>query len=165
MKSTDEHNENRAPAIEDIAASDIDNRICWNDYNISGDIEEIKKILRVIGRMNIGIGDIIYTLSTTNANYVTTGKGTGPNRLLIALKEAIDKLPVKLEDIDRPIVNVWTGKGNSRPVKITEIVAAMHTQLLDIIPQLDLFWGVADDPALNDDVKVTLIAVNRHKLC
>lgn len=163
MKATDQHNENRGPAIEDIArviaARDIDSIICWKDYHISGDIEEIKKVVRVLGRINIDIGDIIYTLSTTNANYVTTGNGAGPQRVLIALKQAIDRLPVDLHDIEKMIVNVWTVDSH---VTMTEI-ATMQDYLLDILPELDLFWGVADGPTLNyDDVKITLIAVNKH---
>lgn len=82
----------------------------------------------------------------------------------MALKQAIDKLPVSLHDIDRMIVNVWTGKGNCRPIRMPEM-GAMQDYLLDILPELALFWGVAVDPTLNEDIKVTLIAVNKYNLC
>lgn len=149
---------------EAVIMGDIDNKIDWNDYYISGDIEEIKRITRAFGSFDIGVDDIICTLSTTNTNYVMTGKGIGSKRILMALKQAIDKLPVSLNDIDRMIVNVWTGKGNCRPVRMLEM-GAMQDYLLDILPELDLFWGIAVDPTLNEDIKITLIAVNKHNLC
>lgn len=149
---------------EAVIMGDIDNKIDWNDYYISGDIEEIRRITRAFGSFDIGVDDIICTLSTTNTNYVTTGKGIGSKRVLMALKQAIDKLPVSLHDIDRMIVNVWTGKGNCRPIRMPEM-GAMQDYLLDILPELALFWGVAVDPTLNEDIKVTLIAVNKYNLC
>lgn len=76
MEASDKHNEypDFEVATRRIAQSDIDNRINWDDYFIIGDIEEIKKIACVHGIINIGVDNIISTLSTTNTNYVTSGK-------------------------------------------------------------------------------------------
>ena len=89
METPDKHNEYMD--FEE-SASYIDNIINWNNYHILGDIEEIKNIILANGIINIDIGDIIYTLSTTNANYVTSGIGIGPNKILTALNQAIDQL-------------------------------------------------------------------------
>lgn len=145
-----------------IVSYDIDNIINWNKYYVSGDIEEIKKIARVIGIINIGVNDLIHTLSTTNTNYITSGNGTGPKRIPIALKHAIDRLPVKLQDIEKMIVYVWINKCNT--VSIREI-GTMARRLGISLREIDIIWGVALDPHIDEDVKITLIAVNKHKLC
>lgn len=166
-KETDKNNESRDMLFEEaammIVSSDIDNIISWNDYYVSGDIDEIKKIARIPGIINIGVDDIISTLSTTNTNYVVSGKGTGPKKILIALNNAVDKLPVKLRDIEKIIVNVWINRW--RPVEMQEIKALVE-HLGDTMSELSLIWGVAVDPNINDaDIKITLVAVNKNRLC
>ena len=166
-KETDKNNESRDMLFEKasmmIGSSDIDNILNWKDYYISGDIDEIKKIARIPGIINIGVDDIISTLSTTNTNYVTSGKGSGPERILIALNDAVDKLPVKLQDIEKMIVNIWTKR--CRPVEMQEIKTLVE-HLGDTMSELSLIWGVAVDPNINDaDIKITLVAVNKNRLC
>ena len=146
-----------------IVPSAIDNIINWNNYHILGDIEEIKNIVHTHGIINIDIGDIIPTLSTTNANYVTSGIGVGPNRILTALNHAIDQLPVELQDIEKMIVNVWTSE--FKPVVMSEIKAMVKRLEYTLPEEINLIWGVAIDSDINEDIKITLIAVNRHKLC
>lgn len=83
--------------------------------------------------------------------------------MLIALNNAVDKLPVKLKDIEKMIINIWTNR--SRPVEMQEIKALVE-HLDDAMPELSLIWGVAVDPNINDaDIKITLVAVNKHRLC
>lgn len=146
-----------------IVPSDIDNIINWNNYHILGDIEEIKNIVHTHGIINIDIGDIIPTLSTTNANYVTSGIGVGPNRILTALNHAIDQLPVELQDIEKMIVNVWTSE--FKPVVMSEIKAMVKRLEYTLPEEINLIWGVAIDSDINEDIKITLIAVNRYKVC
>lgn len=164
MEAPDKHNEymDFEEAARMMVQSDIDNIISWNDYLVTGDIEEIKKIVRSHGIINIGVDDIISTLSTTNTNYVTSGIGIGPDRILTALNHAIDQLPVELQDIQKMIVNVWTSE--FKPVVMSEI-KAMVKRLGYTLPVINLIWGVAVDPDMKEDIKITLIAVNKHKLC
>lgn len=164
MKAPDKLNESTdsEEALKMIISSDIDNMINWNDYHISGDIEEIKEIVRVHGIINIGVDDIICTMSTTNMNYVTTGKGRGSKRVLIALKQAIERLPVKLQDIEKVIVNVWVS--GCHPILMSEIKGIVK-HFGYKFREMDLIWGVAVDTEISEDIKITLIAVNRHRLC
>lgn len=145
-----------------IVLSDIDNIINWNDYHIAGDIEEIKKIVRAHGIINIGVEDIVSTLSTTNTNYVTSGTGMGEDRVMMALNRAVHRLPVKLQDIEKVIVHVWISE--QYPILMSEIKGMVKCFGYKI-PEIDLIWGVAVDSDINEDIKITLIAVNRHKLC
>lgn len=164
MEAPDKHNEymDFEEAARMMVQSEIVNIISWNDYLVTGDIEEIKKIVRSHGIINIGVDDIISTLSTTNTNYVTSGIGIGPDRILTALNHAIDQLPVELQDIQKMIVNVWTSE--FKPVVMSEI-KAMVKRLGYTLPVINLIWGVAVDPDMKEDIKITLIAVNKHKLC
>lgn len=143
-------------------SSDIDNIINWNAYYISGDIEEIKKIARAHGIINIGVEDIISTLSTTNTNYITSGESSGEDRVIMALNHAVHKLPVELLNIEKVIVNVWVSECHQ--ILMSEI-KGMVKYFGYKFPEIDLIWGVAVDSDINEDIKITLIAVNRHKLC
>ena len=143
-------------AAKVIVSSDINNNINWNDYFVSGDIDEIKKIVRAHGIINISVEDIICTLSTTNANYVTSGEGMGIDRVVTALNHAIDKLPVKVQDIEKMIVNLWISKSQS--IEMSEI-KGMVKYFGCKFPDIDLIWGIAIDPDINGDgIKITLIA-------
>lgn len=143
-------------------SSDIDNIINWNAYYISGDIEEIKKIARAHGIINISVEDIICTLSTANTIYVTSGEGMGADKIVTALNHAISRLPVKLQDIEKVIVNVWVSECHQ--ILMSEI-KGMVKYFGYKFPEIVLIWGVAVDSDINEDIKITLIAVNRHKLC
>ena len=164
MKVPDKPNEymDFEEAARMIVSSDIDDIIAWNDYFVIGDIEEIKKIVRAHGIINIGVEDIICTLSTTNTNYVTSGEGMGANRVVTALNHAINRLPVKLQDIEKVIVYVWISECS--PILMSEIRGMIKFFGYNF-PGIDLIWDVAMDPDIDEDIKKTLIAINKHKLC
>lgn len=144
-------------------SSDIDNIINWNNYHVSGDIDEIKKIVRAHGIINIGVEDIISTLSTTNTNYITSGESSGEDRVIMALNHAVHKLPVELQNIEKVIVNVWVSECHQI---LMSAIKGIVKKFGYKFPEIDLIWGVAVDPDINDDdIKITLIAVNKHKLC
>lgn len=168
MNTTIDHSDElRDPLFEEAARAIVSleatNSIDFDKYPIFGDVEEIKNVIRKYGIVNIGIRDVINTLSVTNSNYITTGKGKGVQRILIALKQAVDRLLVSIDDIDKMIVNVWSG--TSQPVDMREI-KAMIDWFEEYNPAINLFWGVAWDNGLPDDeIKIILLAVNRHRLC
>ena len=69
---------------------------------------------------------------------------------------------MELQDIEKMIVNVLTSE--FKPVVMSEI-KAMVKRLGYTLPVINLIWGVAVDPDMNDDIKITLIAASKHKLC
>lgn len=164
MEALDKHKEymDFEEAARMIVPSDIDNIINWNNYHVSGDIDEIKKIVRAHGIINIGVEDIISTLSTTNTNYITSGESSGEDRVIMALNHAVHKLPVELQNIEKVIVHVWVSE--CRQILMSEIKGIVKYFGYKF-PEIDLIWGVAVDSDINEDIKITLIAVNRHKLC
>lgn len=164
METPDKHNKSMdfERAARMIVSSDIDNIINWNAYYISGDIEEIKKIVRAYGIINIGVEDIVSTLSTTNTNYITSGESSGEDRVIMALNHAVHKLPVELQNIEKVIVNVWVSECHQ--ILMPEI-KGMVKYFGYKFPEIDLIWGVAVDSDINEDIKITLITVTRHKLC
>lgn len=147
----------------EIISREANNNIDFDSYPIFGDAEEIKKVIHAFGSVNIGIRDVIDTLSFTNSNYITTGFGSGRMRLLTALKQAIDRLPVSIDDIDKILLNVWTEP--SRPIGMPAI-KDMVNRLNKRIPAINLMWGIAWNNELSEnEIKVTLLAVNKHRLC
>lgn len=132
--------------------------IHWADYAVSGDIEEIIDVVQTQGLYNISVDDIVYVLSTTSINFVTTGYGIGPNRTIDALHNAINELPfgIFVALFNRMIIYVWAG--NEYPFRITEaqtIVDFIYSE-----PVLtDVMVGTAVDPnIMKDEIRMTLIA-------
>lgn len=150
-------------AARAIVSLEATNNIDFDKYPIYGDVEEIKRVVSTYGIVNIGIQEVINTLSVTNSNYITTGKGKGAQRILMALKQAVERLPVAIDDIDKMIVSVWTGI--SQPVEMQEI-KAMIDWLEECCPAINLIWGIAKDKERSlTEIKIALLAVNRHRLC
>lgn len=132
--------------------------IHWADYAVSGDIEEIIDVVQTQGLYNISVDDIVYVLSTTSINFVTTGYGIGPNRTIDALNNAINELPfgIFVALFNRMIIYVWAG--NEYPFRITEaqtIVDFIYSE-----PVLtDVMVGTVVDPnIMKDEIRMTLIA-------
>ena len=70
---------------------------------------------------------------------------------------------MELQDIEKMIVNVWTSE--FKPVVMSEIKAMVKRLEYTLPEEINFIWGVAIDSDINEDIKITLIAVNRHKLC
>ena len=80
----------------------------------------------------------------------------------MALNHAVHKLPVELQNIEKVIVNVWVSECHQ--ILMPEI-KGMVKYFGYKFPEIDLIWGVAVDSDINEDIKITLITVTRHKLC
>ncbi len=157
---TDEYEFISEGLTEEDAISNYNDIVGLENYHICGDVEEIIKVIRIPGVIDIGIDDIISTLSITSTNYVTVAEGIGPNRIPDALTQAIEMLPGEIREISKMIVNIWTN--TMFPVKASELVA-MNKYIGQRLTGVTLTWGVALDSELNEDgkVKITLIAANK----
>lgn len=145
-----------------MESSDATENIDFSNYLIFGDVEEIKRVIRTNGIVNISLRDVIETLSLTHSNYVTTGTGRGTHRTLIALKQATDRLPISSDDIDKMIVNI--SYGTNSPVGIRDI-KVMIDWIKEYNRTINLIWGVACDNGLpENEIKITLLAVNKNRI-
>lgn len=81
-------------------------RFHTEDYHIVGDRAEIERIARSQGFINIGMADIISTLSADATNYITKGEAEGEGCVVRAMKEAVGKLPAGTEGTSRMLFDI-----------------------------------------------------------
>lgn len=131
----------------------------YKDYKIVGDIEEIDRIINTCGYINLNVPDIVSVLSKETINYVAVGMAVGNGCVAVALKNAIDKLPIKPDCISKILFNIWFPKEVERP--LAEI-AGMVDFIKNLSVDFDFFWGCACEEALKvSEVKITLIAASK----
>lgn len=126
------------------------------DYHIVGDWAEIDRIARSRGFINIGMADIISTLSADSTNYITKGEAEGEDCVVRAMKEAVGKLPVGTEGTSRMLFDIRIPRHldakNFSP-------SGLAAYLNELGKNIDICWGAAFDESLGPGkARVTLIA-------
>lgn len=115
--------------------------------------------MNTCGFINLSADDIVSTLSDCTANYVVIGFGMGDDCMSKAIKDAIGKLPIDVEDISNILFNIWMPRNMSSSMKNLNSL----TEFIKDLPQnIDVCWGCAHDESLDgQQVKVTLIAASK----
>lgn len=78
-------------------------------------------------------------------NYVSTGKAEGAKRIVIALADALDKLPIKIDKISKLLFNLWTPK--DEPLSLSEI-SSLPNFLCGFSADIYISWGIAVDESM-----------------
>lgn len=126
------------------------------DYHIVGNRAEIDRIARSQGFINIGMADIISTLSADSTNYITKGEAEGEDCVVRAMKEAVGKLPAGTEGTSRILFDIRIPKQRD-PKNFSLSSFAAYLNELDM--NIDVIWGAAFDESLGpEETRVTLIA-------
>lgn len=131
------------------------------DYTIIGDKSEIEAMLTSHGYINIDIGDIEHTLSKSSPNYVTTGYGKGENGLADAFKQSLSKLPISLCEVSHMLLNIYVSKTNAITTKYLDDFLKSESYCNSLGNIDDVFWGIAIDESLDNEIKVSLIASSK----
>lgn len=126
------------------------------DYHIVGDRAEIDRIARSQGFINIGMADIVSTLSADATNYITKGEAEGEDCVVRAMKEAVGKLRAGTERTNRMLFDIRIPKQRD-PKNFSLSSFAAYLNELDM--NIDVIWGAAFDESLGpEETRVTLIA-------
>lgn len=131
----------------------------YKKYQIIGKTAENYKIINTCGFINLSADDVVSALSDFTANYVAIGFGVGDDCMADALKDAIGKLPIDVEDISNILFNIWMPRNMPSSMKNLNLL----TEFIKDLPQnIDVCWGCAHDESLDgQQVKVTLIAASK----
>ena len=136
-----------------------ESKIPYEDYIIIGDTAEINRIINTCGHINLNVDDVQSTLSTSGTNYVTTGYAAGSGCIVIALQDALDKLPIKTDSIGKLLFNIWMPK-----INFTNEIQIMTDFMEHLSSNIDIIWGCAFDDSLSPgllQVKISLIAASK----
>lgn len=138
----------------------------YDKYCIVGDTADIDRIIFASGHINIDVSDVKSTLSKDGVNYVTTGHAEGEDNLTRALKDALGKVPIPIENLTTILFNIWIPKdfGESDRAGHT-LYVSLRRFLNELSENIDICWGSACDESMSSrEVEVSLIATNgtRH---
>lgn len=126
------------------------------DYHIVGDRAEIDRIARSQGFINIGMADIISTLSADSTNYITKGEAEGEDCVVRAMKEAVGELRAGTERTNRMLFDIRIPK--QRDAKNFSL-SSFAAYLNELGKNIDVIWGASFDESLGSgEARVTLIA-------
>lgn len=126
------------------------------DYHIVGDRAEIGRIARSQGFINIGMADIISTLSADSTNYITKVEAEGEDGVVRAMKEAVGKLPAGTEGTSRMLFDIRIPKQrDAKDFSLSSFAAYLN----ELGKNIDVIWGASFDESLGSgEARVTLIA-------
>lgn len=135
------------------------NRFHTEDYHIVGDRAEIDRIARSQGFINIGMADIVSTLSADATNYINKGEAEGEDCVVRAMKETVGKLPAGTEGTSRMLFDIRIPKQrDSKNFSPSSFAAYLN----ELGKNIDVIWGAAFDESLGSgEARVTLIAAEK----
>ncbi len=136
---------------------DIDEAFSKADDILTTAAKGITEIITKPGKINVDFNDVRRVMSNSGVAIIGIGKGSGENRAMQAINEAMNS-PL-LEDADiygAKGVVLYITYGNG--VKMREL--DMITDSIQEKTQTDceIIWGVCKDEALGDDIGITLVA-------
>ena len=119
-------------------------------------IQGIAELITVRGLINLDFADIRAIMAQSGSALMALGRGTGRNRMVDAANMAISS-PLLEQSIDGAkgvIINI-TG-GSDLGIQEIQEAADLVGQAAD--EEANIIFGAAIDPALGDEVRITLIA-------
>ena len=132
-----------------------------NAFRLADDVLEqgvsaIAELVTVAGEINLDFADVKTVMSQAGPAWLGIGHGRGENRAVEAARNAIacTLIEVSVDGAKGVLFNVTGGEG----LTLVEVQAAADCigQVVDI--DANIFFGMVTNPALEDEVKITIIA-------
>jgi len=136
---------------------DIDEAFSKADDILTTAAKGITEIITKPGKINVDFNDVRRVMSNSGVAIIGIGKGSGENRAMQAITEAMNS-PL-LEDADifgAKGVVLYITYGNG--VKMRELDMITDTIQEQTQTDCEIIWGVCKDESLGDDIGITLVA-------
>ena len=134
----------------------IDNAFKYADEVLQQGIQAITEVITEPGLINLDFADVRAIMKDAGPAWMAVGHGTGANRAVDAARQALASpmLDVSLQGATGVLFNV-TG---SDDLTLFEVSAAAEIIRQAVDPEANVIFGVAVDPNMNKDVRLTLVA-------
>jgi cell division protein FtsZ len=118
-------------------------------------VQAIAEVITTPGMINLDFADVKSIMKDAGPAWMSIGKGTGQNRAVDAAKEALASplLEVSIEGSKGVLFNVVGGTNLS----LFEVNQAADVIKGAVDPDANIIFGVANDPSMENDVRITLI--------
>jgi cell division protein FtsZ len=123
-------------------------------------VQGIAEVISTTGHINLDFNDVRATMTDAGQAWIAMGFAEGENRAVEAAKGAVTSpmFDFSMENAHRILFNII---GNDLTLTEVNAAAGVIRQVSD--PGAQIIFGLASDPALDDKVKITLIATGFHE--
>ena len=134
----------------------VENAFKMADDVLRHGVQAIAEVITVPGLINLDFADVKAVMKDAGPAWMSMGIGSGQNRATEAAKEALCSplLDVSLDGSKGVLFNVVGGNSLS----LSEVNGAADVIKQAVDPDANIIFGVAQDPTLDKEVKITLIA-------
>lgn len=119
-------------------------------------VQAIAEVITVPGIINLDFADVKTVMKDAGPAWMSIGTGSGQNRAINAAKEALASplLDVSINGSKGVLFNVVGGSN----LTLAEVNEAAEVIRAAVAPDANIIFGVAHNPAMDKEVKITLIA-------
>jgi cell division protein FtsZ len=119
-------------------------------------VQAIAEVITVPGMINLDFADVKAVMKDAGPAWMSIGRGSGQNRAVDAAKEALASplLDVSIDGSKGVLFNVVGGES----LTLFEVNQAAETIKQAVDPEANIIFGVAHDPSLDKEIRITLIA-------
>jgi cell division protein FtsZ len=119
-------------------------------------VQAIAEVITTPGMINLDFADVKSIMKDAGPAWMSIGRGTGQNRAIDAAKEALASplLEVSIEGSKGVLFNVVGGSS----LTLFEVNQAADIIKAAVDPDANIIFGVANDPSMDQEVSITLIA-------
>ncbi|MFC1948962.1 cell division protein FtsZ [Chloroflexota bacterium] len=134
----------------------VDNAFKMADDVLRHGVQSISDVITVPGMINLDFADVKAVMQNAGPAWMSIGTGTGQNRAIDAAKEALASplLDVSASGSKGVLFNVVGGSD----LTLFEVNEAAEVIKQAVDPEANIIFGVAHDPNMEKEIKLTLIA-------
>jgi cell division protein FtsZ len=134
----------------------INNAFGMADEVLHHGVQAIAEVITVPGLINLDFADVRTIMKDAGPAWMSIGRGTGQNRAIDAAKDALASplLDVTMTGAKGVLFNI----AGSNTLTLYEVNNAAEVIRKAVDPSANVIFGVAIDPNMGNDIRLTLIA-------
>ena len=137
-----------------------------NAFQVADDVlrlgvQSISELINVPGFINLDFADVTSVMQNAGYAHMGVGSGTGPQKAEIAAKAAISS-PL-LETSIKGATGILVSITMSPDVALEDATLASQMITDEASADANVIWGVAFDPNIDDELRITIIATGFEK--
>ncbi len=134
----------------------VDSAFKMADDVLRQGVQAISEVITVPGMINLDFADVSAVMKDAGPAWMSIGRGSSKNRAVDAAREALASplLDVTIEGSKGVLFNVVGGSD----LTLFEVNEAAEVIKQAVDPDANIIFGVAHDPGMGNDIRITLIA-------
>jgi len=134
----------------------VDNAFKLADDVLRHGVQAIAEVITVPGLINLDFADVKAVMKDAGPAWMSIGTGSSKNRAIDAAQEALSSslLDVSIQGAKGVLFNIVGGSS----LTLFEVNEAAEVIKQAVDPEANIIFGVAHDPGMDNEVRITLIA-------